>query len=74
MATVNHVFTLDYVTKMMGEDPEFFEAIAYNDGNLSDGSIISVFTGLDNTITALSDDGIDELEDMLRDARITTET
>ena len=35
---------------------------------------ISVYSGPDETITALTDDGIDELNDMLRDARITTET
>ncbi|MCZ0964089.1 helix-turn-helix domain-containing protein [Paracoccus benzoatiresistens] len=38
------------------------------------GSIISVYTGSDEAITALTDDGIDELTDVLRDARHTTET
>ena len=74
MATVTHVCTLDYVAKMLGEDPELLEAIVYNDDNLSYGSIISVYTGPQDTITALTDDGIDELKDMLRAARITTET
>ena len=74
MATVTHVSTLDYVAKMLGEDPELLEAIVWNDDNLSYGAIISVYTGQDDTITALTDDGIDELKDMLRDARITTET
>ena len=74
MATVTHVCTLDYVAKMLGEDPELLEAIVYNDDNLTYGSIISVYTGPDDTITALTDDGIGELKDMLRDARITTET
>ena len=74
MAAVTHVCTLDYVAKMLGEDPELLEAIVYNDDNLSYGSIISVYTGPDDTIIALTDDGIDELKDMLRDARITTES
>jgi hypothetical protein len=74
MATVTHVCTLDYVAKMLDEDPELLEAIVYNDDNLSYGSIISVYTGPEDTITALTDDGIDELKEMLRDARITTET
>ena len=74
MAAVTHVCTLDYVAKMLGEDPELLEAIVYNDDNLTYGSIISVYTGPDDTITALTDDGIDELKDMLRDARITAET
>jgi hypothetical protein len=74
MAAVTHVCTLDYVAKMLGEDPELLEAIVYNDDNLSYGLIISVYTGPDDTITTLTDDGINELKDMLRDARITTET
>ncbi|MCO8145886.1 hypothetical protein NHN26_11680 [Rhodovulum tesquicola] len=74
MATVSHVCTLDYVARMLGEDPELLEAIVYNDDNLTYGAIISVYTGAEETITALTDDGIDDLKDMLRDARITTET
>jgi hypothetical protein len=74
MATVTHVCPLDYIARMLGEDPELLEAIVYNDDNLSYGSNISVYTGPDDTITALTDDGIDELKDMLRAARITTET
>ena len=74
MATVTHVRTLDYVARMLGEDPELLEAIVYNDDNLTYGAIISVYTGQDETVTALTDDGIGELKDMLRDARITPET
>ena len=74
MATVTHVCTLDYVARMLGEDPELLEAIVNNDDNLTDGAIISVYTGQDETVTALTDDGIGELKDMLRDARITPET
>ncbi|PRY84348.1 hypothetical protein [Donghicola tyrosinivorans] len=74
MATITHVSTLDYVAKMLGEDPELLEAIVCNDDNLSYGAIISVYMGTDDSITALTDDGIDELKDMLRDARSTPET
>ena len=52
---------------MQGQDPKLLEAIVYNDDNLSYGSIGSVYTGPDDTITALSDDGINELKDMLGD-------
>ena len=44
MATVTQVSTLDYVAKMLGEDPELLEAIVWNDDNLSYGAIISVYT------------------------------
>ena len=42
--------------------------------NLTYGSIVSVYTGPDETTTALTDDGIEELTDMLRDARITNDS
>ncbi|WP_256327034.1 hypothetical protein, partial [Roseicitreum antarcticum] len=66
--------TLDYVAKMIGEDLELLEAIVWNDDNLTYGSIISVYTGPEETITALSDYGVEELTDMLRDARRTTDS
>jgi hypothetical protein len=37
---------------------ELLEAIVWNDDNLTYGSIISVYTGPDETITALTDDGV----------------
>ncbi len=74
MATVTHVCTLDYVAKILEEAPELLEAIVYNNDNMTYGSIISVYTGPDETITALTHDGIDELKGMLSDARVTTET
>ena len=73
MAAVTHVCALDDVAKMLGEDLEFLEAIVWNDDNLTYGSIISVYTGPDETITALTDDGIEELTDMLADARRSPE-
>ena len=40
--------------------------------NLTYGNILSVYTGTDEAITALTDDGIEELQDMLAAARRTT--
>lgn len=74
MAAVTHVCTIDYVATMLAEDAELLEAIVSNDDNLSYGNIISVCTGTDEAITALTDDGIDELKDMLADARRSPES
>lgn len=74
MAAVTHVCTIDYVAKMLGEDVELLEAIISNDDNLTYGNIVSVYAGADETVTALTDDGIAELKDMIRAARITTKT
>ncbi|TIU70316.1 MAG: hypothetical protein E5W13_28065, partial [Mesorhizobium sp.] len=72
MATITYVFTIDHVAKKLGEDPELLQAIVSNDDNLSYGSIISVYDGTDEAITALTDDGIDELRQMLAHARRST--
>lgn len=69
MAALTHVYTLDYVAKMLGETLDLLEAIVWNDDNLTYGAIVTVYTGQDETITALTDDGIEELTNMLADAR-----
>ena len=69
MATITYVFTLKHVAKMLGEDPELLEAIVSNNDNLTYGNIISVYDGTEEAITALTDDGIDELRQMLAHAR-----
>ena len=74
MATVAHICTLDHVAKMLGEDPEILEAILDTDDNLIYGSVISVYRGPDKTTTALTDGEIEELRDMIRDARITPQS
>ena len=74
MSAVTHVCTIDYVAKMLDEDVELLEAIVYNNDNLTYGSIISVYVGPDETITALTDDGIEELTYLIKAARLTTKT
>ena len=69
MATVSHVFMLDYVADMLGEHPDLIDAIVSNDDNLTYGSIVSVSFAPDDSRTALTDDGIDELRDMITAAR-----
>ncbi len=72
MATITHVTTIDHVAKMLGEDQELLEAIVYNDDNMTYGNIVSVYSGTDEALTALTDDGIEELQDMLAAARRST--
>jgi len=73
MATVRFVYTADYVAEILEEDVDLLQAIIYNDDNLTYGNIITVVTGDDQTTSALTDDGIDELRQMLADARRSAE-
>ena len=73
MPVVRHVFTLDYVTEILGEHPDLVDAIVSNEDNLSYGTIITVCAGPDNFLTALTDDGIDEVRNLIADARRSPE-
>jgi len=74
MATITYVFTINHVAEMLGEDVELLQVMVRNSDNLTYGNIISVVTGDDEAITALTDDGIDELNQMLSTARRSPET
>ena len=54
MATVTHIFTIEYAAKLLGEDPELLEAIISNDDNLTYGTIIYVRTGTDESVNTLT--------------------
>lgn len=71
MAATNHVCSIAHVAMRLGEDPELLEAIVSNDDDLTYGNIVSVHVGHANYITALTDDGIEELSDMLASARVS---
>ena len=69
MATVTSVHAIDYVAEILNEEADLLRAIIRNDDNLTYGNIVSVMTGDDDSIPALTDDGIEELRQMLTDAR-----
>lgn len=73
MATVSFVFTIDYVAEILDEDIDLLREIVSNDDNLTYGNIISVVTADDESMPALTDDGIDELRQMMTDARRSAE-
>jgi hypothetical protein len=74
MPTITYVRTLGYVASILDEGVELLEAIVSNDDNLSYGAIIRVYTGPDEATTALTDQGVEELTDMLSEARRSTDT
>ena len=62
-----------YVAEILNEAVDLLREIISNDENLTYGNIISVVTGDDDSTPALRDDGIDELRQMLSDARRSAE-
>ncbi len=73
MAATTYVCSVAHVASLLDEDPDLLEAIISNDDNLSYGNIVSVHIGPDDYITALTNDGIEELRDMLVSARVSVE-
>jgi hypothetical protein len=71
VATTTHVFTLEYVAELLGEDLDLLTAITSNPDNLTYGAIVLIVTGSDDVLTGLTDGGIEELADMLKAARKT---
>jgi hypothetical protein len=74
MAVVTHVRTINHVARILGEDVELLETIISNDDNLTYGNIVRVYASPDEAISTLTDDGIEELKDMIQAARISTKT
>lgn len=74
MVAVTYVSTIDYVAEMLGDDVSLFEAIIANDDTLTYGNIVNIYLGPGETTSALTNDGIEELNDMIRAARITPKT
>lgn len=73
MAVVTHVYLASYVAKMLDEHPELIEAILSNNDNLSYGSIISIAVAPDEWQTAITSQGIEELQEFIADFRQSPE-
>ena len=73
MATTTSVCMLRHVANLLAEDLDLLEAIVSNDETLTYGNIVSAQVDQETYRTALTDDGIGELHDMLRAARISKE-
>lgn len=73
MTAMTYVCSIAHIASLLGEDLELIEAIVSNDDNLTYGNIVSVQTDEDDYITALTDDGIGELREMLASARVSVE-
>jgi len=73
MPKVTQLYALERVAQMLGEDLEMLEAIVSNDDNLSYGNIISVDTATEENTKLISAHGIEELRDILSDARRSPE-
>ncbi|MCB8878515.1 hypothetical protein [Acidisoma silvae] len=69
MARSRHIYTLKQVATMIGENLELLEEITANPDNISEGQIFYVSDGSEDGTTGLTEDGSNELQELLADIR-----
>lgn len=69
MARPTHVYTIEYVAMLIGENLELLEEIASNSDNIDYGEMIHVYDGTDEGSTTFTDRGIESLQEFLADVR-----
>ena len=69
MARITHVYSIDYVAKMVGESLDLIEVVSANADNIDYGEMIHVHDGTAIGITTFTDRGIDSLRQFLAEVR-----
>ncbi|WP_319323930.1 hypothetical protein [Shinella sp.] len=69
MARPTHVYTIEYVATLIGENLELLEEISSNSDNIDYGEMIHVYDGTDEGSTTFTHRGIESLQEFLADLR-----
>ena len=69
MARPTHVYTIDYVASLIGENLELIREVASNSDNIDYGEMIHAHDGSEEGITTFTDRGIESLKEILADIR-----
>jgi hypothetical protein len=69
MARPTHVYTIDYVATLIGENIELIQQVASNSDNIDYGEMIHAHDGTEAGITTFTDRGIESLKEFLADIR-----
>ena len=69
MARLTHVYTIDYVASLIGENLELIRQVASNSDNIDYGEMIHAHDGSEEGITTFTDRGIESLKAFLADIR-----
>ena len=62
MARPTHVYTIEYVAMLIGENLELVQEIASNSDNIDYGEMIHAHDGSEEGITTFTDRGIESLK------------
>jgi hypothetical protein len=67
LAAISHVFTITYVAELLGEDEDWLHELSI-DMFPEDGRLY-VCSGKDDAVTAFTEDGIENLKQIIADMR-----
>ncbi len=69
MARSRVIYTLKEVAGMIGENLELIEEVTANSDNIAEGELVYVRDGSEDGTKGLTDNGVDDLRDLLADIR-----
>lgn len=69
MARSRIIYTLKEVAEMIGENLELIEEVTANSDNISEGELLYVRDGSEHGTKGLTENGVDELQNLLADIR-----
>ncbi|MBZ9794023.1 hypothetical protein K9B32_28725, partial [Rhizobium sp. 3T7] len=69
MARSRIIYTLKQVAEMIGENLELIEEVTANSDNISEGELLYVRDGSESGTKGLTENGVDELQNLLADIR-----
>ncbi|QND44615.1 hypothetical protein HB780_02140 (plasmid) [Rhizobium lusitanum] len=69
MARPTHVYTMDYVGKLIGENLELLQEIASNSDNIDYGEMIHAYDGSQESIATFTERGVESVKEFLADIR-----
>ena len=69
MARTTHVYTIDHVATLIGENLDLLREVASNPDNIDYGEMIHVHDGTEEGITTFTDRGVESLQEFLADVR-----
>ena len=67
MAAITHLFTINYVAEILGEDEEWIHELSID--MFSEDGCLYVYRGKDDAVTAFTDYGIECLKQIIADMR-----
>ncbi len=67
MAAVSSVFTITYIAELLGEDEDWLHELSID--MFPEDGCLYVYSGKDDAITAFTEDGIENLKQIIADLR-----